>query len=189
MRRQTLFGGLDPAWHAGPVRLDPNDLPVRVAVSGDAAPGNVSPVATIGADAVTIARAANGPFLKVPVKSYEAVLLADNASAQGGAGVVLFHENEELNVPLCIANDGADLEEDWHAWGDVLDRPLVYAQTDGRMHAAESRLGALTVSRPRARRANTFFEARRPAFLTKREMGDPDCIRIHAREAEIIARD
>ena len=188
MRRQTLFGGLDPAW-AGHVRLDPNDLPARVAVIGDAAPGSVSPVATVGADAVTIARVANGPALKVPVKSYQAVLLADNASADGNAGIVLFHENEELNVPLCIANDRAGLEEDWHAWGEALDRPLVHAEADGQVRAADSRLGALSVSRPRARRANTFFAARRPAFLTKRGLGDPDCIRIHPREAEIIARD
>ena len=189
MRRQTLFGGLDPAWNAGHVRLDPKDLPARVAVGGDAVPGDLSPAATIGTDAVTIARAANGPSLKVPVQSYQAVLLADNASGDGSAGVVLFHENGDLNVPLCIANDCADLEDDWQAWGEALDRPLVYAQADGQVRSAESRLGALTVSRPRARRANTFFAARRPAFLTSRAMGDPDCIRIHAREAEIIARD
>lgn len=136
-----------------------------------------------------LSQAANGPVLSVPVRSYEAVLLAANAAGDGKAGIVLFHQNEDLSVPLCIANDFDTLREDWQLWGETLDKPLARA-TDVRVPANQaSRLGALQVYRPRARRANSFFAARRPAFLTRRQIGNPECIRILPREVEIIARD
>ncbi|MFN0262608.1 DUF6101 family protein [Tepidamorphus sp. 3E244] len=189
MRRQTLFSGLDPAWSAEDIRLDPTQLPARIAANGEAVPGRRSPVAVIDNDSVTLAQAANGPFLKVPLKSYQSVLLADNASGDGKPGIVLFHENSEFNVPLCIANDADELQDAWQAWGEALGRPLARDGEDAGSRRPTAQLGGLTVSRPRARRANTFFAARRPKFLAKRDLGSAENIRIHAPEAEIIARD
>ncbi len=186
MRRQTRFGGLDPAWMAASVRLDPNVLPARIAANCD-----TQPVAVIEPKSVTLAPNAGGPFLQVPVGSYEGVVLAECASPGAGAGLVLMHDRADLSVPLCVANEqaglDADLEADWHAWGDTLDKPLLFAEADGAVHAANGRLGALAVSRPRPRRANAFFAARRPAFLARRALGDMARVRVFQGEREIIA--
>ncbi|MCC0015896.1 MAG: hypothetical protein H6878_06260 [Rhodobiaceae bacterium] len=188
MRRQTLFGGLDPAWVAGAVRLDPNELPARIAAQGDSEPGAASPVAVLDRTSVTIARSARGPFLKVPVASYAGVVLAASAAPGAGAGLVLYHETADFCVPLNVANEGDELEADWRTWGETLSRPLFFAEPDGELHEVGGRLGSLKVGFPRARRANSFFAARRPAFLAGRHVGSAECIRIHPVEAEIIAR-
>lgn len=151
MRRQTLFSGLDPAWAAGDLRLDPKDLPARIAVTGDAGcPGTRAPTAVIDHNAVILSQAANGPVLSVPVRSYEAVLLAANAAGDGKAGIVLFHQNEDLSVPLCIANDFDTLREDWQLWGETLDKPLARAtdvRVPGQPGIAPGRLAGLPAAR------------------------------------------
>ena len=182
MRRQTRFGGLDPAWAAASVRLDPDGLPARIAACGGA-----QPVAVIEPDAVTLARRAGGPFLRVPVGSYAGIVLATRAAPGAGAGLVLMHDTPDFCVPLCVANETADLEADWRAWGERLDQQLLFAEADGALHPAEAPLGPLSVSRPRPRRANAFFAQRRPAFLSRRATGDMGRMHVLCGTREIIA--
>jgi hypothetical protein len=128
------------------------------------------------------------PHVSVPLGAYRGVLLTSAAGPGDRVVLRLDHANEELAIPLFDSDDCDDVIADWQAWSRTLRRPLLIADLDGTLIEAQSRLGALTVEPPRARRLNAFFAERRPRFLCRRRVGGLPPGIVH-NEDEIIARD
>lgn len=192
MRRQTAGTREVPEGTGRHVRLDPFDLPARVAFAGPARAGAAVHTVVIDREAVMIHRTSTTGlplYISVPVSSYRGVLLSAREE-DGAARVVLrlLHANGDLGVPLLEADDADDVIADWRAWGSALGRPLLIEDAEGQVREPFSRLGAVLVKPVKARRVNTFFAERRPRFLCARRVGGPPPGRVH-REDEIIARD
>ena len=175
-------------------RLDPTALPLHYIATFDE--GGRSRQSTIYLDhrqAIIKRRSSIGAPLTVclPVSGFDGV--AVRMSPIGDAGdieviVELRHRDPALSLPLLVADDPAEIADDWRAWGEVLNLPLLIVDRDDRVIAAESRAGALGRVPPHQRRRHSFFAERRPRFLARRKSGQPGRLeRLYARE--IIARD
>jgi hypothetical protein len=175
-------------------RLDPTALPLHYIATF--AEGGRSRQATIYLDrrqAIIKRRSSIGAPLTVclPVSGFDGV--AVRLSPIGDAGdievvVELRHRDPALSLPLLVADDPGEVADDWQAWGQILNLPLLIVDRDNRVIAAESRAGALGRVPPHQRRRHSFFADRRPRFLARRKRGRLGRLdRLSARE--IIARD
>ncbi|MEJ8571043.1 DUF6101 family protein [Microbaculum marinum] len=191
MRRQTTDIARMSEGESCLLRLDPFQLPARVTFHGWSRAGGVPQTAVVGRDGVMIRRETNAGaplYVTVPIGSYRGVLLSvRDRRGTVRVGLRLHHANCELGVPLFEADDTDDVIAEWQAWGRALARPLLIETALGEIYEPDARIGAVAVKPPRARRANRFFEERRPRFLCGRKMGGALPGIVH-REDEIIAR-
>jgi Family of unknown function (DUF6101) len=175
-------------------RLDPAALPLRYTAKFDE--GGRQREATIYLDrdqAIIKTRSSIGAPLTVclPVTGFDGV--AVRMSPIGEAGnievvVELRHRDQALSLPLVVADDPADIADDWQAWGKVLDLPLLIVDQEGNVIVAEGRASALALLPPQPRRRHAFFADRRPRFLARRKSGQQGR-RERLSGQEIIARD
>jgi hypothetical protein len=191
LRRQTTATGAASRGSSRSYRLDPAALPLRYIAWLDE--GRQRREATIYLDreqAIIKCHSSIGAPLTIclPVSAFEGV--AVRMSPIGDAGdievvVELRHRDPALNLPLLVADDPADVADDWQAWGEVLGLPLLLVDQDGGVIVAEGRTGALALPQPRRR--HSFFADRRPRFLARRKSGQQG---RHERLSghEIIAR-
>lgn len=171
-------------------RLDPADLPVRFAVADRACEGGQRSV-VLDSERVVLARRLGPIAMKIalPVSSYRGVALrivpAEDA-ANDRVSVLLAHRDRALDVELFDACDDSDVIAEWRLWATTLGLPLLIEGEGGHLIAAESRIGAVLVSRARPRRRHALLAGRRPRFLTRRRTGImPQVPVVHRQEENI----
>ena len=190
MRRQTEI--LEAAAPGRAKKLDPARLPLNFNSPDAAADGGQRSI-TLDADRIVMARRISDVAMKInlPLTAYRGVairILPGVAEDQDRIAVVLSHTDPGLEVALFEAEDDSEVIAEWRKWGSTLGLPLLMEALDGRSVVAETRLGDVTVSRPRPRRARSFLKNRRPRFLTRRRAGKPALVPfVHYGEREIIA--
>lgn len=192
--RQTAATRGAPVGSSRSHRLDPTALPLHYIATFDQ--GGQSRQATIYLDrgqAIIKRRSSIGAPLTVcvPVRGFDGVAVRMTPIGEAGdieVVVELRHRDPAVSLPLLVADDPAEVADDWRTWGQVLNLPLLIVDRDNRVIAAESRAGALSRVPRHQRRLHSFFAERRPRFLARRKSGRPGRLeRLSARE--IIARD
>ena len=127
-----------------------------------------------------------------PVAEYEGVavrIIPGETAEDDRVAVLLAHPDRSLDVSLFEASDDTDVIAEWRLWGSTLGLPLLIEGLDGALIAAEKRLGAVDIARPRPRRRHALLSGRRPRFLTRRRTGSlPIVPMVYRDEDEIIAR-
>jgi len=127
-----------------------------------------------------------------PVAEYEGVavrIIPGETAEDDRVAVLLAHPDRSLDVSLFEAADDTDVIAEWRLWGSTLGLPLLIEGLDGALIAAEKRLGAVDIARPRPRRRHALLSGRRPRFLTRRRTGSlPIVPMVYRDEDEIIAR-
>ena len=176
MRRQIQDGGPTPAGSSRALRLDPFTLPIRFATADKAADNRVREI-ELSRERVVVRRAVRGMKMAVnlPVANYLGVAVRMQPPAPdtpGTVSVVLEHRDPGLSLPLFCAVDGVDIVAEWQSWARVLGLPLLVAEADGRLREPFSRVGALVVAHPTARRRKRFaIKKRRPTLPLRRSSG------------------
>jgi len=132
--------------------------------------------------------------LDLPLAAFRGVAIRVAARASEhltAVAVVLEHGDPALSLPLCASSGSDDIVAEWQSWGRVLGLPLLIAEQDGSLREPFTRLGAVRVDAPVARRRHsTAIARRRPTRLLRRRPGlPPATLIIHRGEREIIARD
>jgi hypothetical protein len=127
-----------------------------------------------------------------PVAEYQGValrIIPGETEADDRVAVLLAHPERALDVSLFEAVDDTDVIAEWRLWSSTLGLPLLIEGLDGALIAAEKRLGAVDIARPRPRRRHALLNGRRPRFLTRRRTGTlPIVPLVHRDEDEIFAR-
>jgi uncharacterized protein DUF6101 len=184
-----------PAGSSRDERLDPFTLPLRFAVTDTAADGRVRHV-ELTRERVVVRRAVHGMKMAVnlPVAAYLGVslrMVPPQGDTPGAVWIVLEHHDVGLSLPLFHADDNTDIMAEWKSWARVLGMPLLVTEPDGRLREAFTRIGAVRVDAPTARRRRrSALRMRRPSILLRRKVGRPlDDDAVHRDEREIIARD
>ena len=166
MRRQTESIQVHAPGRAH--KLDPDQLPARFTCPDSAAEYGERAI-TLEQDRVLLARRL-GPMamnISLSVASYRGValrILPGMSEAEDRVVVVLTHRDRAFDVPLFEAHDDGDVIAEWRLWATKLGLPLLIEGVDGHLVAAETRLGELTVERPRPRRRHSLLAGRRPRF-------------------------
>jgi hypothetical protein len=168
---ETLNWNLRPAQH----RLDPTAMPLRFAAVDPACDDGRRSV-LLDSDRVVLARRLGPVAMKIalPVASYRGVALRIVPGVGEGEDrmkILLAHRDRALDVMLFETEDDCDVIAEWRLWASTLGLPLLIEGEDGHLVAAESRVGGVVASAPRARRRYAFLSSRRPRFLTRRRMG------------------
>ncbi len=164
-------------------RLDPHTLPVR----GSARPGGTAEAAFVidRENAIVHWRGIAGASTAetVPLVSYRGVAVRMETMGDNGAIrvlVELLHKDTWLTLPLVVADDPEDVADDWQAWGQALNLPLLIIGQDGSVSGPLTQIGGLVATIAKPRRRHSFFAGRRPRFLTRRKTG-------HSRSTEQLA--
>jgi hypothetical protein len=168
----------------------PAHLAANQAIHADV-PGGSGPVkAMIGSACVTLEKdtgMAASQRVNVPISSYRGITLALGERSV----LTLLHEVEDFCVTLAVYDPLHDNDQDilnaGERWAAQLGCKLLLEEQQAQNAMSQNAMSLATM-RPRARRANSFFAARRPRFLTKRSTGGaPAAPRIQGAR-EIIAR-
>lgn len=176
------------------LRLDPFALPVRFFAPDRGADGHIRQI-ELDRERVVMRRSVRGICMKVgvPIAAFRGVslrVLAPAAEHGAGVAVTLDHRDSALSVPLFLANDGDEGVAVWKSWGQVLDLPLLVAESDGSVRAPFPQLGTVIIGTPAPRRRRrAAIRWRRPSILMRRKPGRPSAEPVvHRGEREIIAR-
>lgn len=193
MRRQTTATGGTSPGSSRQFRLDPVALPLRyIAKLEEGGRRRESTIYLDGERAIVKCRSSIGAPLTVclPVSAFEGVAVRMSPIGEGGdieVVVELRHRDPALNLPLLVADDPADVADDWQAWGEVLGLPLLLVDQQDNVIVADGRSSALALLPPQPRRRHSFFADRRPRFLARRKRGRAGAAEQIAGR-EIIAR-
>jgi len=167
------------------LRLDPFGLPVRFSTSDALADGRVRDI-ELHRKRVVLRRSLRGMrmALNMPVAAFDGISLLQ-VPGEGEVGdvlaVMLIHSDPALTLPLFLTSEPEEALDEWQAWSQVLDLPLLLPK---KRHAS------IEVKRPRPRRRRrSALKARRPTILFRRKPGKiTDATPVHRDEREIIAR-
>lgn len=175
-------------------RLDPFTLPLRFAEADEAADEKVRHV-ELHREGVVMRRALAGIKMAIalPVSAYRGVALRmqpATASSAAAIAVVLEHHDPALSLTLCRASSTRDIVADWQSWGRALGVTLLVAQSNGHLREPFTRIGAVPVESPVARRRRrSSMRGRRASMPLRRGRGSLSrTVEIHMGEREIIAR-
>jgi hypothetical protein len=162
-------------------RIDPARLPARF-VGPDAAANDGERAIVLDPERVVLARRLGQVAMKIelPLTSYRGVavrILPGETELEDRMSVTLVHTDRALDVPLFEASDDSDIIAEWRLWGATLNLPLLLEGLDGRVVAAETRLGNMVVDAARPRRRQAYLGNRRTRFAARRRMGQqPACV-------------
>ena len=171
------------------LRLDPFGLPVRFCASDAAADGRVRDI-ELHRERVVLRRSLS-MALNMPVKAFDGISL-QLVPGEGGEAdllaIVLEHSDPSLTLPLYLTPRPDEALAEWRAWSEVLDVPLLLANSVA--NSASAQLGHLRIERPRPRRRRrSTLKKRRPSILMRRGSGKiTRATPVHRGEREIIAR-
>jgi hypothetical protein len=167
------------------LRLDPFGLPVRFSTSDALADGRVRDI-ELHRKRVVLRRSLRGMrmALDMPLAAFDGIsLLQVPGEAEVGdvLAVMLIHSDPALTLPLFLTSEPEEALDEWQAWSQVLDLPLLLPK---------KRQASVEAKRPRPRRRRrSALKARRPAILFRRKPGKiTDTTPVHRGEREIIAR-
>lgn len=175
MRRQTLSCGIDPAG-SGRLRLDPFSLPVLFEAHDDRADDRIRHI-ELHRERVILRRAVDGMRMAINVRVSHFLGIGLHDLDDDQQMLVLEHRDPMLSIPLCVSADPGAIDAAWMLWSATFGLPRLMDKDAGAEPA------------PRRRRRHPLG-ARRPKFLVRRQMGEPDNISVvHRGESELIARD
>lgn len=174
MRRQTLSSGIDPAG-SGRLRLDPFSLPVLFAADDDRADDRIRHI-ELHRERVILRRAVKGMRMAINVRVSHFLGIGLHDLDDGQQMLMLEHRDPMLSIPLCVSDDVGAIDAAWMLWSATFALPRLIDDANAIEPA------------PRRRRRHPLG-ARRPKFLVRRQMGDPNVSAVHSGENEIIARD
>jgi Family of unknown function (DUF6101) len=168
------------------LRLDPFGLPVRFSASDAVADGRVRDV-ELHRKRVMLRRSLHGMrmALNMPVAAFDGISLLqvpDEAGVGDLLAVMLVHSDPALTLPLFLTSEPEEALDEWQAWSQVLDLPLLLPK--------QRQTSRVEAKRPRPRRRRrSALKARRPTILFRRKPGKiTDATPVHRGEREIIAR-
>ncbi|HEY7231831.1 MAG TPA: DUF6101 family protein [Pseudolabrys sp.] len=174
------------------LRLDPFGLPVRFCARDAVADGCVRDV-ELHRERVVLRRSLAGMrmALNMPVAAFEGIslhLVAGESGETDALAVVLEHRDPSLTLPLYLTVRPDEALAEWRAWGEVLGRPLLLANSCAS--SANKQFRHLRIERPRPRRRRrNVLKKRRPSILMRRGYGKiTRATPVHRGEREIIAR-
>jgi hypothetical protein len=174
------------------LRLDPVALPVRFRTVDASADDEVRLV-EVHREGVIVRRSVRGVPIAVslPVSAFLGVAIRlFPPTGDAGVAVILEHRDPALSIPLFTATDSLDVLAEWQTWARIFAMPMLVAGEDGALREAFSRLGAVRVEEPSARRRHRGAIARRrPRILLRRKLGWHRADAAVHREREIIAGD
>jgi hypothetical protein len=157
------------------LRLDPFSLPVLFEAHDYRADDRIRHI-ELHRERVILRRDVDGMRMAINVSVKQFLGVACHDLGEDQQMIVLEHRDPMLSIPLCVSSDPGAIDAAWMLWSATLALPRLMEDGD-RFEPA-----------PRRRRRHPLG-ARRPKFLTRRQVGDLDqTSRIH-REDEIIAPD
>jgi hypothetical protein len=185
-------GGGKPAGSSRTLRLDPLALPVRFRTVDASADDEVRLV-EVHRDGVVVRRSVRGVpiVVSLPVSAFLGVAIRLFRTDQGASvAVILEHRDPALSIPLFTATDSLDVLAEWQTWARIFAMPMLVPGEDGALREVFSRLGAVRVEEPCARKRHRGAIARRrPRILLRRALGRRGADAAVHCEREIIARD
>jgi hypothetical protein len=194
LRRQIAAGESLLAGSSRALRLDPRSLPVRFAADDASADGRIRLI-EIDRDRVLLTRSVRGVRMRLnlPLENFLGVavrLIAPQHDAAAALAIVLEHPDENLSVPLHVAEESGDLVADWQLWGAVLRKRLLVADGEGLLREPFETVGAVALGTSSSRRLRrTALGKRRPKIFRRRVCARTlDGMPVHSGEREIIAR-
>ncbi len=172
-------------------RLDPLRLPVSFTATDPAADGGSREIG-VSRDGVELRRSVRGVQMRVqlPFSEYDGVAI--RVLAPGGGEPVIFlsleHQDDALSILLLASEDSDDAAVSARKWSRLTGRPVLVADSDGRLrNPASARNPAKSGSRRKRRSA---LRNRRSAIRLRSERANRLIEKnVHAGEREIIARD
>lgn len=196
MGRQTATDWNLETDSAGPVALDPGQLPVRfethLACEGARAGRATRCRVLLSAHEVHI-QSLGGPqtaALVAPTSAYAGVMVQIEPGLQPGtvmARLILKHHDAALSLVLVETDQPEGLAQSWPAWARALDLPMLVCDQGGTTKPIEA-YRAEPKAVPAPRRKLALLTGRRPRFLVRRRVGNPDGMVIHRDEAELTVR-
>ena len=193
MRRQIAAGASLPAGSSRNARLDPRTLPIRFSADDANADGRTRTI-EIDRERVLLSRTVHGVFMRLnlPLSAFLGVavrLMPAGERREEAVAIVLEHRDNNLSVPLHVADDTDYLIADWQLWAKALGKKLLVAEGDGSLREPFETLGLLTLGRVGDRRKRrTALRSRRPKAFRRRSCTRPmDKMDVHRGEREIIA--
>ncbi|MEO1746332.1 MAG: DUF6101 family protein [Pseudomonadota bacterium] len=181
-----------PFWAAHEFRLDPTRLPQRLSYAARTDGGEVD--ITVDVRGATLKRqlTMSGLPLNIALPNRAFRGVAARAMETGPESAIvtleLFHEDENLCVPLRVGHDLGAIVKDWQIWAEVLDLPMMIVDSDGVARDLDASAARVMTGQCNQRRHHAMFADRRPRFLARRRMGNLG-VRLVVSGDEIIARD
>jgi hypothetical protein len=193
LRRQIAAGASLPVGSSRIARLDPRTLPVSFSADDANADGRTRTI-EIDRERVLLSRTVHGVFMRLnlPLSAFLGVavrLLPAGERREDVVAIVLEHRDNNLSVPLHVADDTDHVIADWQMWAKALGKKLLVAEGDGSLREPFETLGLLALGRVGDRRKRrTALRSRRPKGVRRRVCTRPmSDMAVHRREREIIA--
>jgi len=181
-----------PQWAQAQMRLDPYQMPQRVAFDrASINPRAASVAVTLDSKGAVMKRELECGLplsLALPTRSFEGVAARAFENSDGSTTVTLelFHRDNELSVPLCVSDEVEETACDWHSWARALNLPMLMIDEAGNANVVKD-AGLVAAPTPTARRRRVTSIKYRPNFLRRRKTGIVgEVVKLNARE--IIAR-
>ena len=88
--------------------------------------------------------------------------------------LALAHRDADLTVVLDEAPDNSEILANWRAWARFFGLPALVERRLGIDELERPMVGAVIANGPSPRRRGKWITARRPRFLTRRKVGQPE---------------
>jgi hypothetical protein len=182
---------LKPAWAGSTMRLDPSRFPQQVTYAMRETSGDV--VITIDERGAVMRKTLPSSGLPLsfalPARAFKGVAARaiDHGDGEVTVTLELHHDDPELCIPLLVAHDLCDIAADWRNWSEAFRIPMLMVEADGVARPLENHIGDVRSQGSKPRRRYSYFAARRPRFLVRRETGSLG-VAMKIEGKEIIAR-
>ncbi len=114
--------------------------------------------------------------IKVPVDEYYGVAVSTAIDEDGvlTSAIELVHRDETLNYKVFEEEGNANVVAEWQNWGRKLRLPLFIRSGDGALLPYSQRVSGVIVGDDSNRRRLSADAKRRPRFLNRRKIGEPE---------------
>ncbi len=114
--------------------------------------------------------------IKVPVDEYYGVAVSTAINEEGvlTSAIELVHKDDSLNYKVFEETGNANVVAEWQNWGRKLRLPLYIRSGDGALLPYSQRVCGIIVGDDSSRRRLASDAKRRPRFLTRRKIGEPE---------------
>ena len=114
--------------------------------------------------------------IKVPVEEFYGVAVRTSITEEGvlSSAIELVHHDETLNYKVFEETGNANVVAEWQNWGRKLRLPLFIRSGDGELMPYSQRVSGVIMGDDSDRRRLATDSKRRPRFLNRRKMGQPE---------------
>ena len=189
MRRQASAAGIAREGSSLLFRLDPLRLPVSFTAADPAADGGSREIG-VSRDGIEFRRSVRGVQMRVQLPFSEFEGLAVRVLAPGGGDPMIFlsleHRDDALSVLLHATEDSDEAAALARKWSRVTGRPILVADSDGRLR--NPAIKQPTVNAQRRKRRSALRNRRGTIRLRSQRAAQPIEKNSYSGEREIIAR-